>query len=53
MPDGRVEVIACGSDKALAVLQAWLREGPPQAQVSDVQREDCEDELVFNSFEII
>lgn len=35
-PDGSVEVFACGSVAALDRLRAWLREGPPMAQVSDV-----------------
>lgn len=37
LPDGRVEVVAFGSEGALAELQAWLWQGPPAAQVSDVQ----------------
>jgi len=53
LPDGRVAVTACGPPVALASLQQWLREGPPQAVVSDVLREACPDEPVFNGFEII
>lgn len=37
LPDGRVEVLACGEDADVAALCAWLRSGPPQARVSDVQ----------------
>lgn len=37
LPDGRVEVLACGSDAALQQLEAWLWQGPPAAEVSDVQ----------------
>ena len=36
LPDGRVEVIACGADDALDALQAWLWRGPELARVSDV-----------------
>ncbi len=36
LPDGSVEVRACGGDAALDQLQAWLHEGPPQASVSAV-----------------
>ncbi len=36
LPDGRVEAVACGSTAALAALEAWLWQGPPQAQVSAV-----------------
>lgn len=35
--DGRVEVLACGDEAALAELQAWLWQGPPAASVDDVQ----------------
>jgi len=43
LPDGRVEVLACGDDEAVAALREWLWEGPPQARVDDVQcgREDA------------
>jgi len=38
LPDGSVEVVACGDDAALAELERWLALGPPLAQVSRVQR---------------
>ncbi|MDH5470222.1 MAG: acylphosphatase, partial [Gammaproteobacteria bacterium] len=37
LPDGRVEVVACGNDDSVATLCDWLRRGPPHAQV-----EHCE-----------
>ena len=37
LPDGRVEVVACGNDDSVAALCDWLRRGPPHAQV-----EHCE-----------
>lgn len=37
LPDGRVEVLACGETRALSELEAWLWQGPPNAQVTDVQ----------------
>jgi acylphosphatase len=40
LPDGRVEVLACGSAAAVEALCAWLWEGPPGAQVSAVEVED-------------
>lgn len=40
LPDGRVEVLAGGSDAALAALEAWLWQGPPLARVDAVQRTD-------------
>jgi acylphosphatase len=38
-PDGSVEVIAEGTEEALAALEARLREGPSFAAVSSVERE--------------
>lgn len=37
LPDGTVEVLACGSDQAVADLCEWLHEGPPAARVDDVE----------------
>ena len=39
LADGRVEVVASGSDDALDQLAAWLRCGPPAARVDGVERE--------------
>jgi acylphosphatase len=36
LADGRVEVVASGSDDALDQLAAWLRHGPPSARVDGV-----------------
>jgi acylphosphatase len=36
LPDGRVEVLACGSAASIARLKDWLRVGPPGARVSGV-----------------
>lgn len=47
LPDGRVEVVACGEPKAVASLCEWLREGPEHAQVTGVA---CE-VLDFQSFQ--
>lgn len=35
--DGSVEVTACGEKEALDRLEEWLWEGPPRAQVEDVE----------------
>ena len=37
LPDGRVEVLACGSAAALDNLAAWLAHGPPAAKVLGVE----------------
>ena len=39
LPDGRVEVLACGSPSAVEALCAWLWEGPPGAHVTAVEVE--------------
>jgi len=36
LPDGDVEVLACGEQPALDELAAWLKKGPRMAQVRDV-----------------
>ena len=37
LPDGDVEVLACGADLAIDKLLAWLRQGPPMASVAGVE----------------
>jgi len=39
LPDGRVEVLACGLPGAAEQLQRWLWKGPPAADVSHVECE--------------
>jgi acylphosphatase len=36
LPDGRVEVVACGEPQAVGQLCEWLWIGPPSAQVAAV-----------------
>ena len=40
MPDGSVEVLACGTGEALEQLGLWLQTGPPTASVSNVELKD-------------
>jgi acylphosphatase len=40
LPDGRVEIVAVGSDVAQRELAAWLWRGPPAARVDSVQIEE-------------
>ncbi len=42
LPDGRVEVLAYGSERAVAEFIAWLWMGPSAAKVSDVAAEALE-----------
>jgi acylphosphatase len=37
LPDGRVEVLACGSAEAVDSLCAWLWQGSPASQVTAVE----------------
>ena len=41
--DGSVEVLACGEEAAVDELCAWLKTGPPAAQVDSVacRENDC------------
>jgi len=39
LPDGRVEVVACGAEAALDELAAWLWHGPELARVTEVHSE--------------
>lgn len=37
LADGRVEVLACGNDAAVAELKEWLWQGPTAAAVDNVE----------------
>ena len=39
LPDGRVEVLACGSESAVLALKDWLWVGPSAARVTAVECE--------------
>ncbi len=41
LPDGRVEVLACGEEAAVKELCDWLWQGPPAAKVEAVAIEDA------------
>ena len=41
LPNGDVEVLACGDRRALEKLESWLYSGPPLAQVTEVRAEDA------------
>ncbi len=42
LPNGNVEVIACGTEHGLQQLQDWLWQGPSMSQVNDVRCEILE-----------
>ena len=50
--DGRVEVLAVGDVQALEHLAEWLRHGPPQARVDDLERMAADDEEAGPDFDI-
>ncbi|MBA2709719.1 MAG: acylphosphatase [Tatlockia sp.] len=47
LPDGRVEILACGEEKHLNLFSSWLHQGPQFAEVSAYTRED----LAWQEFE--
>lgn len=42
LPDGRVEVLACGEAGPVQTLCDWLWEGPPMADVTGIELADAE-----------
>lgn len=42
LPDGTVEVLACGREQDVEALCRWLWDGPRLAEVADVQCESVE-----------
>jgi acylphosphatase len=50
LPDGRVEVLACGAHGAVEEFIAWLWIGPSAAKVSDVAAEAIEIEPLPQDF---
>lgn len=52
LPDGRVEVVACGGGEQLAELEAWLLHGPERAEVDDLQVEELPWQQ-YRGFEVV
>ena len=46
LPDGSVEVLACGDEASLERLLAWLEVGPAHAKVEKVDWVDIEEQVV-------
>lgn len=51
LPDGSVEVVACGGRQAVDSLGQWLQSGPPRASVASVEATDM-DYVSFRNFTI-
>lgn len=50
LPDGRVEVLACGEEAKVQELIAWLWEGPPAAQVQGIEVQEVDAAQVPKDF---
>jgi len=52
VPDGSVELVACGEAAELDQLERWLWQGPPHAQVEKVEAGDVKPQQ-YSGFEIV
>lgn len=52
LPDGRVEVLACGERERLERLQEWLREGPEHARVDGLEVEERPFDATLQGFDV-
>lgn len=55
LPDGRVEVLACGEAPVLDQLEKWLWQGPERAQVNSVEVSPAaeEDAVGCSNFQVL
>ncbi|MCL7930184.1 acylphosphatase [Halomonas llamarensis] len=53
LPDGRVEVMMCGSKEAVKNLSEWLWQGPEKAHVTHVEFEVLEQAHAPDTFSTI
>ena len=53
LPDGRVEALLCGEEKAVRHVEAWLSRGPELANVAEVASTDQDHDAELIGFEII
>jgi acylphosphatase len=52
LPNGDVEIVAQGEDRAVDALIGWARSGPPLAAVSNVRVSALGEDDDFSTFEI-
>lgn len=52
LPDGRVEVLACGNREQVEALREWLRQGPTLAKVEHVEVEELTPKH-YSGFDVI
>jgi acylphosphatase len=53
LPDGRVEVLACGDRERLDAFRRWLGQGPSQARVDDVEVDTRPYDASLHRFEVV
>lgn len=53
LPDGRVEVFACGEKTALDELEQWLWQGSPASKVEDVVSQEEKPAQSYVNFEVL
>jgi acylphosphatase len=52
LPEGTVEVMACGDKEKVLQLHEWMKKGPPRAKVENLSYEEI-DWKDFDSFEVL
>lgn len=52
LPNGDVELLACGAPAALEQLVSWCRQGPPAAHVLSVDVDEGRPDPGLNRFEV-
>ena len=51
LPDGSVELLACGAETGIEELERWLWQGPPRARVEQVQASEAPPQS-FDDFDV-
>jgi len=51
LPNGDVEAMACGTEQQLQTFRRWLKQGPPMAEVEQLN-ETVVDDQSFSRFEV-
>ena len=52
LPDGRVEIVACGCERILAEFKTYLYAGPPLARVENIEEEIISEPQIFDTFDL-
>ena len=53
LPDGRVEVLACGDSRRLETFKKWLEIGPEYAKVTNIEEIDPESSNIPATFDVL